>query len=58
MNLIERTVSNATTWFNDRAPGFMPFYKKHMTEYYAPKNFNLLVLLRRRWPCWCWSTRS
>ncbi|WP_291220274.1 cytochrome bc complex cytochrome b subunit [Dokdonella sp.] len=28
-------------WFNDRAPSFGPFYRKHMTEYYAPKNFNI-----------------
>ncbi|MCK9537856.1 cytochrome b [Dokdonella sp.] len=27
-------------WFNERAPGLLPFYRKHMTEYYAPKNFN------------------
>ena len=42
MNAIERVVNNATDWFNQRAPGFLPFYKKHMTEYYAPKNFNFL----------------
>jgi ubiquinol-cytochrome c reductase cytochrome b subunit len=38
-------MANAMTrlgvWFNDRAPGLMPMYRKHMTEYYAPKNFNL-----------------
>ena len=28
-------------WVNERAPGMMPMYRKHMTEYYAPKNFNL-----------------
>ncbi len=27
-------------WVNERAPGLMPVYRKHMTEYYAPKNFN------------------
>ena len=27
-------------WFADRAPGYAPFYRKHMSEYYAPKNFN------------------
>jgi len=27
-------------WVNERAPGMMPVYRKHMTEYYAPKNFN------------------
>ena len=41
MNVIDRTVSTVTTWFNDRTPGLMPAYKKHMSEYYAPKNFNL-----------------
>lgn len=40
-NLIMRTANNAMDWFNERAPGFMPFYRKHMSEYYAPKNFNL-----------------
>src|SRR3954469_5170669 len=28
-------------WVTERAPGMMPAYRKHMTEYYAPKNFNL-----------------
>ena len=28
-------------WVNERAPGMMPAYRKHMSEYYAPKNFNL-----------------
>jgi ubiquinol-cytochrome c reductase cytochrome b subunit len=28
-------------WVNERAPGMMPVYRKHMTEYYAPKNFNI-----------------
>ena len=28
-------------WVNARAPGMMPVYRKHMTEYYAPKNFNI-----------------
>ncbi|MFC5438061.1 cytochrome bc complex cytochrome b subunit [Rhodanobacter umsongensis] len=28
-------------WVNERAPGMMPMYRAHMTEYYAPKNFNL-----------------
>jgi ubiquinol-cytochrome c reductase cytochrome b subunit len=27
-------------WVNERAPSLMPVYRKHMTEYYAPKNFN------------------
>ncbi|HEX5305423.1 MAG TPA: cytochrome bc complex cytochrome b subunit, partial [Dyella sp.] len=28
-------------WVNERAPNLAPAYRKHMTEYYAPKNFNL-----------------
>ena len=33
--------SNIGEWVTDRAPGLMPVYRKHMTEYYAPKNFNI-----------------
>jgi len=33
--------SNIGDWVNERAPGMMPMYRAHMTEYYAPKNFNL-----------------
>jgi ubiquinol-cytochrome c reductase cytochrome b subunit len=40
-NILMRTANNAMEWVNDRAPALMPFYRKHMTEYYAPKNFNL-----------------
>ncbi|MEQ1513988.1 MAG: cytochrome bc complex cytochrome b subunit [Lysobacteraceae bacterium] len=40
-NILMRTADNAMDWVNDRAPALMPFYRKHMTEYYAPKNFNL-----------------
>ncbi|MDX2299162.1 MAG: cytochrome bc complex cytochrome b subunit [Xanthomonadaceae bacterium] len=39
-NAIMRTVESVTDWFNQRTPGLIPAYKKHMTEYYAPKNFN------------------
>jgi ubiquinol-cytochrome c reductase cytochrome b subunit len=28
-----------TQWFNERYP-WQPFWKKHLAEYYAPKNFN------------------
>ena len=28
--------------FDDRTPGLMPAYRKHMTEYFAPKNFNVM----------------
>jgi ubiquinol-cytochrome c reductase cytochrome b subunit len=44
-NVISRAAGNAITtvadWVNERAPGMMPAYRKHMTEYYAPKNFNI-----------------
>ena len=33
-------VTRIGDWVNERAPGLMPVYRKHMTEYYAPKNFN------------------
>ncbi len=41
MNLVERTVTGVAGWVNDRAPSLVPAYKKHMSEYYAPKNFNV-----------------
>ena len=41
MNAVSRAVDGLMGWVTDRAPGLMPAYKKHMTEYYAPKNFNL-----------------
>ena len=31
-----------TQWFNERTPGLGAVYRKHMTEYYAPKNFNVM----------------
>jgi ubiquinol-cytochrome c reductase cytochrome b subunit len=40
-NMISRTVGGVQDWFNARTPGLMPAYRKHMTEYFAPKNFNL-----------------
>jgi ubiquinol-cytochrome c reductase cytochrome b subunit len=40
-NVITRTANNVANWVNDRAPALMPMYRKHMTEYYAPKNFNV-----------------
>src|SRR3569833_2311787 len=39
-NVITRAAGNVMDWVNARAPGMMPVYRKHMTEYYAPKNFN------------------
>ena len=38
---IETAVNGAVDWFNQRTPGLIPFYKKHLSEYYAPKNFNV-----------------
>jgi len=32
--------SNIAGWVNERVPGMMPMYRKHMSEYYAPRNFN------------------
>ncbi len=40
-NILVRATNGAVDWFNERAPSFMPFYRKHMSEYYAPKNFNI-----------------
>jgi len=40
-NILLRTADGVWDWFTARAPGFMPFYRKHMSEYYAPKNFNI-----------------
>ena len=40
-NIFTRTADGVMDWFNARAPGFMPVYRKHMSEYYAPKNFNI-----------------
>ena len=40
-NVLARTVDNVAAWVNERVPGMMPFYRKHLSEYYAPKNFNL-----------------
>jgi ubiquinol-cytochrome c reductase cytochrome b subunit len=39
-NVITRSANNVWDWVNARAPGMMPAYRKHMSEYYAPKNFN------------------
>jgi len=36
-----KVLSNIGEWVIERAPGLMPVYRKHMTEYYAPKNFNI-----------------
>jgi ubiquinol-cytochrome c reductase cytochrome b subunit len=41
MDFLIRALNGGIGWVNERAPGMMPAYRKHMTEYYAPKNFNL-----------------
>ena len=41
MNFLVRAMNGGMNWVNERAPGLMPVYRKHMSEYYAPKNFNL-----------------
>ncbi|MGY0619009.1 cytochrome b [Lysobacter sp. A378] len=40
-NIFTRSANGVMDWVNERAPGMMPVYRKHMTEYYAPKNFNV-----------------
>lgn len=40
-NIISRAADSVMDWVNERAPGMVPVYRKHMTEYYAPKNFNI-----------------
>ncbi|QOY63500.1 cytochrome bc complex cytochrome b subunit [Lysobacter sp. H21R4] len=40
-NIFTRSANGVMDWVNERAPGMMPVYRKHMTEYYAPKNFNI-----------------
>ncbi len=37
---LSRGVESINSWVNERA-GVGEFYKKHISEYYAPKNFNL-----------------
>jgi ubiquinol-cytochrome c reductase cytochrome b subunit len=34
-------LTQMTTWFENRFPTAFSEYKKHMSEYYAPKNFNV-----------------
>jgi len=34
-------ITGLMNWFNDRAPNAGVAYKKHMSEYFAPKNFNI-----------------
>ncbi len=40
-NILTRAANGLMDWVNARAPGLMPAYRKHMSEYYAPKNFNI-----------------
>jgi ubiquinol-cytochrome c reductase cytochrome b subunit len=38
---INAAVAGLQDWFNYRAKAFGPVYRKHMSEYWAPKNFNI-----------------
>jgi len=38
---IQSAVTGLQEWFNYRAAAFGPMYRKHMSEYWAPKNFNI-----------------
>ncbi|MDR1076786.1 MAG: cytochrome bc complex cytochrome b subunit [Xanthomonadaceae bacterium] len=40
-NIVTRTAMGVWDWVNARAPAMMPAFRKHMSEYYAPKNFNI-----------------
>jgi ubiquinol-cytochrome c reductase cytochrome b subunit len=40
-NLFSRAADSVVDWVNERTPGLVPTYKKHISEYYAPKNFNV-----------------
>jgi len=37
---IDKAINGLSGWVTERAPGLTPFLRKHLTEYYAPKNFN------------------
>ncbi|MFC5436449.1 hypothetical protein ACFPME_07760 [Rhodanobacter umsongensis] len=58
-------------WIDERAPGLKGMARKHLTEYYAPKNFNLWYyfgaattwtttppMWRRWWRTWTCATPS
>jgi len=47
--------SGIMDWFNHRLP-VTQFYKDHLSEYYAPKNFNFWYF-SVLWPYWYWSIR-
>lgn len=40
-NRVNSAVAGLQDWFNYRAKAFGPVYRKHMSEYWAPKNFNI-----------------
>ena len=40
-NIVTRSAMGVWDWVNARAPGMMPVYRKHLSEYYAPRNFNV-----------------
>jgi ubiquinol-cytochrome c reductase cytochrome b subunit len=40
VNPISRGVNGLVDWVNERAPSMKTAYEKHLSQYYAPKNFN------------------
>lgn len=40
-NIFTRVTDGLMGWVGERAPALAPMYRKHMTHYYAPKNFNI-----------------
>jgi ubiquinol-cytochrome c reductase cytochrome b subunit len=40
VNPISRGVNGLIDWVNERAPSMKTAYEKHLSQYYAPKNFN------------------
>ncbi len=41
VNPISRGVAGLVDWVNERAPSLKTAYEKHLSQYYAPKNFNV-----------------
>jgi len=41
VNPVSDAIAGVQKWINDRAPGLGAAYRKHISEYMAPKNFNV-----------------
>ena len=39
-------------WFDARMPSVAEEFRKHASEYYAPKNFNFWYFFGAVGPCW------